>query len=68
MSSEAFDSDTMALLSAVLDAAWGDLKAEEPKYSAAKEAKLLAALTKNLVAAAASGQRDPRELKLLALC
>ncbi|SDR64217.1 hypothetical protein SAMN05519103_09533 [Rhizobiales bacterium GAS113] len=64
----AYDPDQVRLLAAALDAAWCELKADDcGPMSEAKKSKLIAALTKNLLAAAGSGQRDPGKLKLLAL-
>jgi hypothetical protein len=63
----AFEPETDELLAAALEAAWRDLERDEPKYSAAKKAKLMKALTCNLLAAAASGERDPQKLRGLAI-
>jgi hypothetical protein len=67
MSFGTFDPETDELLAAALEAAWRDLERDEPKYSAAKKAKLMKALTCNLLAAAESGERDPQKLRGLAM-
>ncbi|SDR64206.1 hypothetical protein SAMN05519103_09519 [Rhizobiales bacterium GAS113] len=63
----AFDPETISLLAAALDAAWRELEAEYRGRLSAKKGALIAALTKNLLAAFDSGERDLGELKKSAL-
>jgi hypothetical protein len=60
------DPATAQLLYRVFDAAMLDLDGS-PALSAARKSTTIAQITKQLLAAADAGERDPEQLKLLAL-
>ena len=63
---ESFDAQTRSLMTRAFDDAWGELRAmliAEPIDADALRAKLALRIT----AAARDGERDPKQLKLIAL-
>jgi hypothetical protein len=65
-SDESFDADTLSSMKRALEEAWTDLRAlliAEPLDAEALRAKLALRIT----AAARNGERDPKQLKLIAL-
>ena len=64
--SSSYDPETLDVLSRVFDEAWIDIQAMVGPRPLDPNG-LRSALAKRIIAAAATGERDPRRLKLLAM-
>ena len=64
--STSYDPETLGVLSRVFDEAWIDVQAMVGPTPLDSNGLRLA-LAKRIIAAAATGERDPRRLKLIAL-
>jgi hypothetical protein len=64
--SSSYDPETLGVLSRVFDEAWTDIQAMVGAWPLDPNG-LRSELAKRIIAAAATGERDPRRLKLIAL-
>jgi hypothetical protein len=64
----AFDPETVNLIAAVYNAAWQEIEAAAAKpMSLSQRTEASTALTRHIIAAVEAGERDPNELKRIAL-